>query len=271
MRSQGPLAQLNADCLVNDLGFQVISYPGNFTMPRHVHAEAHIAFGLEGTIQAAWGQQSVEANPFTLTFIPMGEPHATFFPENTRVFLITLLPLWLERIQSHASHAGGPSHHQNDLPARLALRLYSEFQNQDNVTALMLEGLTLELMAQMARHRADYHENRIPRWLTQTRDLLHTHFLENLSLDQIATTVGVHPAHLTRTFRQHYQCTLGDYVRHLRIEYACHLLTNPEIPLAQIALDAGFADQGHFSRTFKNLMGMTPGQYQKVSGRAGLK
>jgi AraC family transcriptional regulator len=75
--------------------------------------------------------------------------------------------------------------------------------------------------------------------------------------------VGVHPAHLARVFRQQYGCTLGDYVRRLRVEFACRRMTTGDTPLVEIALAAGFADQSHFTKTFKSLVGITPAEFQR--------
>src|SRR5262249_41015038 len=126
-------------------------------------------------------------------------------------------------------------------------------------------------LAQMARDSRGRLEHHRPRRLQQARDYLHAHFTQSLSLDAIAAAVCVHSAHLTRAFRQHHHCTPGEYVRHLRVDYACHLLSTSETPLSHIALQTGFADQSHFSRTFKTLTGMTPAQFRNMSGRAGLR
>ncbi|HLK61072.1 MAG TPA: helix-turn-helix domain-containing protein, partial [Chthonomonadaceae bacterium] len=72
--------------------------------------------------------------------------------------------------------------------------------------------------------------------LRQAQALLHTQFAENLTLSQMAETVGVHPMHLARLFRQHCRCTLGDYVRQLRVDYACRELASSDASLVEIAL-----------------------------------
>jgi AraC-like DNA-binding protein len=66
-------------------------------------------------------------------------------------------------------------------------------------------------------------------------------------------------------FRQIHGCTVGEYVRKLRINAACHDLNDSEIPLAEVALTSGFADQSHFSRVFKRQVGMTPGAFRKLA------
>lgn len=132
----------------------------------------------------------------------------------------------------------------------------------DTAASLIIEGLTLEILAETARHSAQNVERRIPLWLKRAKDLLHARFAEHLTLEQIASEVGVHPIHLASVFRQKYHCTVGEYIRGLRIEYSRHEIEKGETPLAIIALEAGFANQGHFSSTFKRLTGFTPASYR---------
>jgi AraC family transcriptional regulator len=117
-------------------------------------------------------------------------------------------------------------------------------------------------MAEVSRRRVKTAENTSPRWLERTRELLHAHFTEDMTLKRIAGAVGTHPVHLARVFRQYHGCTIGEYVRRLRIESACRELALTDAPLSQIALALGFYDQSHFSRTFKKLVGLTPTVYQ---------
>jgi AraC family transcriptional regulator len=145
----------------------------------------------------------------------------------------------------------------------LASRLYEEFRRADELSPLVLEGLTLELLAACARQPVRMPEPRPPRWLATVLELLHAQFAERLTTAAIAESVGVHPAHLARVFRQCYGRTMGDYVRHLRIEYARRRLATSDAPLAEIALAAGFSDQSHFSNTFKRLLSESPAAFRK--------
>ena len=57
----------------------------------------------------------------------------------------------------------------------------------------------------------------------------------------------------------------GDYVRRLRVEYASRLLLSGDTPIGVIAHSAGFADQSHFSKTFRRLAGQTPAGFRAAS------
>jgi AraC family transcriptional regulator len=87
---------------------------------------------------------------------------------------------------------------------------------------------------------------------------------ETLTLTQIAQVVGVHPVYLATAFRKKFGLTIGEFVRKLRIEHACDELIKGDLPLAAIALDAGFVDQSHFSKVFKLQVGTTPANYRRI-------
>lgn len=78
----------------------------------------------------------------------------------------------------------------------------------------------------------------------------------------MARSVGVHPVHLATTFRRHFGSTIGEYVRRLRIDFATRQIASSEESLCNIALAAGFADQSHFSKVFRQQTGMTPGVFR---------
>ncbi|MBA4183537.1 MAG: helix-turn-helix transcriptional regulator, partial [Acidobacteria bacterium] len=72
----------------------------------------------------------------------------------------------------------------------------------------------------------------------------------------------IHPVHLARTFRRSYGYTIAEYVRRLRVDFACSALASSNESLAEIAVNAGFSDQSRFSKTFKRLTNLTPAEYR---------
>jgi AraC family transcriptional regulator len=98
-------------------------------------------------------------------------------------------------------------------------------------------------------------------WLRMAEELIRARFTEAVGLNSMAKEIGVCPVHLAREFRRHYGCTVGQRIRQLRVEHALNLILHSGRPLSEIALSAGFADQSHFSRTFRKQTGMTPSQF----------
>ena len=56
--------------------------------------------------------------------------------------------------------------------------------------------------------------------------------------------------------------SVGEYRRRRRLDYARRKLADPRLSLAEVAIDAGFADQSHLTRAFRRVTGVTPGQYR---------
>ena len=101
-----------------------------------------------------------------------------------------------------------------------------------------------------------------PPWLARVREILDTSPRRPPRLTALARLAAVHPVHLGRVFRAHVGCSPGAYAQRLRVAEACRLLRDTDLPLARVALQAGFFDQSHFTRMFRARMGRTPGAFR---------
>lgn len=145
------------------------------------------------------------------------------------------------------------------LLADLFFQVHRRFSQMDQSSLKDVEETLLRISA------VDSNRGGRP-WLERARTILQEEFAEQPTLSYLAAKVGVHPVHLAREFRRLYGSSVGEYVRKLRIDFACHQLLASDDPPVKIATAAGFVDQSHFSRTFKRFLGTTPGRY-----RAALK
>jgi AraC family transcriptional regulator len=262
------LGRTQATRWVPDITVLESVYSPEHSLPPHEHAAAFFDLVVDGTCSEVVGGQRRDRGRSTLAFHPAGEVHSSHWhgPE-PRCFHIEIAAALLERVRQYSPILDHPHSFSERAPSLLATRLYHEFRRMDELSPLAIEGLTLELLAETVRLASCIPERKAPGWLLKVRDLLHEKFAEHLTLDEIAESPGVHPAHLARVFRQIHGCTLGDYVRKLRIEFACRLLTTEDTPLVEIALAAGFSDQSHFSKTFRRHMGISPAEFKKSYSR----
>ena len=244
------------------------SYPPGYMTPLHSHERALFCFVMKGSYTETYGTLTRSCQPATLLFHPEEEVHAErFHKTGGRSFVVELDSAWLNSLRAQTPIArivSGPADCRGGTTALLGRRLYKEFREVDDVSPLVIEGLVLEMIGEAARRVSSeaIHARNVPRWLKQARELLRERFPERLSLAGIATEVGVHPMHLSQTFNKTFSCTVGEYIRRRRIEYACQELATGETPLATIALAAGFCDQSHFTRTFKRFTGVAPSEYR---------
>ena len=239
-------------------------YPPSSLMPRHTHDLAHISIVLQGAYTEYYGRKNRSAGPAMLVMHPPDEDHSvTFHNTGARVFSIHLKPQWLERVRDYSKILDQPADFRGGAPAWLAIRLHRESRQTDSTSPLMIESLALEIIATTSR-RASLREHKAPRWLERVREMLHARLSKEITFAGVAETAGVHPVYVAREFRKHYHCTMGEYVRRLRVEAACHEITRSDTPLSEIASSVGFYDQSHFTNIFKRLTGMTPGQYRRA-------
>ncbi|HJQ41163.1 MAG TPA: AraC family transcriptional regulator [Thermoanaerobaculia bacterium] len=234
-------------------------YPAHATLPRHAHARAYLGFVVHGAHRETTSDHERDCGRSAVVFHPASECHANrFSPNGGRIFRMEIDDEWLARlrvldrpVESH----GGPL-------STIASRMFSEFHARDSVSSLMIESLALQFAACVARDATT--KDFAPAWLRRTVDYLHDRVLDEIHLDDLAALAGVHPAHLSRVFRKHYRCSVGQYVRRLRIDLATRELAESQRPIAEIAARLGFADQSHFSRVFVKRIGLTPGRYRKL-------
>jgi AraC-like DNA-binding protein len=85
-------------------------------------------------------------------------------------------------------------------------------------------------------------------------------FCQGISLTQLADHVSLSPYYLLRVFRAEVGMPPYTYLESVRIRHAQRLI-EAGIPLAEVAVEVGFSSQSHLTRRFKQIIGVTPGQY----------
>jgi len=259
-----PVAVLRESTIRAGLRLVEKSYAPGLRMPRHSHAEWRYCLALRGSYTDSWRQSSRTRTPNQLSLHPAEEMHTSAFHTAASCLHIEYVGEWQQRLLGDTGIAPEPHEFLGGQVASIASRMHDELVRADaavdTCSALVLEGLACELIGWSAR--ALRGEITGASWVYDARDLLRDRFKETLALVDIADAVGAQPVQLARQFRRTFGCTIGEYARRMRVDFACRALRT-DSPLSMIALEAGFADQSHFSRVFKRLTGKTPGEYRR--------
>ena len=149
------------------------------------------------------------------------------------------------------------------IRAHLRFRLAVEGVALSGADGLELEEACLSLLATTPDLRViDTRPATRPRGadlIDETKAVLLRRFGEPLSLDEIATAVGVSPFHLARLFRRHTGFSLHGYRTRIRLLHALDRIEEARGALTDHALDLGFSSHSHFTDAFRKAFGVPPG------------
>ena len=241
-------------------------YSPDERIPQHVHERASFCLVLEGGYTEENSDATVHYDAATLVFRPAGDSHTNVIsPRGSLCLTVEIAPDVLSSLESQVAIPDQLRTGRHGVAHWFAYKLRKELRAADSLTPTVIDGVGLALLAEFARTPTVRLDLVAPVWLERARAQLHEEFACPPSLDILAAAAGVHRTHLARAFRKHYGCTVGDYVRQRRIAHTCHRLSRTDTPLSDIALDAGFADQSHFTTTFKRFVGITPGEFRSQS------
>jgi AraC family transcriptional regulator len=145
----------------------------------------------------------------------------------------------------------------------IAYAVKAEIENPAPFGRIYGETLGLALATHLLRAHASQTETApgerlSKRRLTRVLNYVGENLERDLSLAELASVAGVSPSHFKTVFRNSVGMPVHQYVVRRRVELATQLLRRKSMPLADIALQAGFANQSHMARWTRRLMGVTP-------------
>lgn len=103
---------------------------------------------------------------------------------------------------------------------------------------------------------------RAQRLLESVCVFLQNHYQFDITRDSVAAQFGITPNHLSRLFKSHGYMTFSNYLAHVRIDRAKHMLQSYNFRLDEIAARCGYYDAPHFCHVFKRLTKITPAEYR---------
>ena len=239
--------------------------------PRHVHDMYQIGLILRGggTFDYRGARLSVPAG--CLAVVQAGEAHSCFTDEaeGWAYGILYVDPHLLEKTVLELTEAGRLIYfsalvfERADL-AKTVLNLFHSFEQP--TTRLERETRLLYTLAKIVQACADdplplQPARQEPKAVSFVKDYLRTHYRDEVTLAELAQLTKLSRFYLHRVFTNTEGLTPFDYQMSIRIAEAKTSLLQGRLP-AEVAVDAGFADQAHFTRTFKKHVGVTPGKYR---------
>jgi len=104
------------------------------------------------------------------------------------------------------------------------------------------------------------------RRLLRARDAMDRAFAEPLDIPAVAAVAHLSAAHFSRSFRSVFGETPHRYLQRRRVERSMFLLRETDRDITDICFDVGFTSRGTFSRTFSDIVGVSPSEYRTTHG-----
>ncbi|WP_179298537.1 AraC family transcriptional regulator [Evansella halocellulosilytica] len=153
-------------------------------------------------------------------------------------------------------------------------QMFEETDNGDNrsnyMASLILQWLLIEL------NRAYKNEQQInlikshqmlpmKKVVKNMLEYIDSHYKEDINLEEVAKSLNVNPSYLSREFKKALGFSLIEFITSKRVRTAREMLRNTSLSVTEIASDIGYNNVTHFHWTFKKLIGISPGQFRKIS------
>lgn len=103
-----------------------------------------------------------------------------------------------------------------------------------------------------------------PVWVHRLKQLLNDQWNTPFDLHDLAMMAGVHPVTISKYFPHYFGMTLSSYLKSIKIEKSILLIKTTSLSLTEIAYACGFADQAHFTRSFKEYTRFLPKDFRKI-------
>jgi AraC-like DNA-binding protein len=95
--------------------------------------------------------------------------------------------------------------------------------------------------------------------------IMNERFATTLEMSQLSEIAGLSHSQFNRRFKSLYKMSPSNYLQRVRVHEACRRLVSSNQAASEIALEAGFYDQAHMTRTFKKTLGVTPIEFRKMN------
>jgi AraC-like DNA-binding protein len=231
----------------------------------HLHETYGICWVTTGQVKTHYRGKSQLSFPKSLTIMNPGEVHRgdllgegasyySFYPreQTLRELCDDSLPCFKEPV----------------IADNVLTQNFRNFVAALQSSSLELQTHYLSLLAHLLKHYAEKplvqspvrHEGTA---VSRVKDYLHANLHYDVTLSDLATVANLNRSYLIRSFKKTVGLPPHAYLTQLRLDEAKKRLVAGET-ISQVAVSLGFADQSHFSRTFKNTYGLTPANYARA-------
>ncbi|WP_058302987.1 helix-turn-helix domain-containing protein [Gorillibacterium timonense] len=200
-------------------------------------------------------------------------PHRYYFPEDGThwSFLFLLMrpdliqPNWEDSLRRLGE---APFLPHTSCPIRLLQHIWDEAHGARIIEPYTASSYVYQFVSELCRYAsAPQGNNRLwPEKIRLAVEYIESHYSRMISLDQLSERLGLSKYHLLRVFTETVGVSPNHYLNRVRIEAAMRLLRETDWSVERIAEQVGYSGGSYFIKVFRNLTGLTPGNFRSGEG-----
>lgn len=252
---------------------------GQITQFAHCLGRHTITMHLDGantstTLRYDGGPRNVAGSTIGQTmFVPAGHrlEGSADFPSRIRHLVLLFDPkLAEEDIEERVETMPYQQSLKDGIVAGQMRALQNELDYPGPMSRLFVQSLCCEIAVRIFRMSKVLSPARAsgglaPRRLRSVKDYIEAQLSGNITLSDLAAVAGISRSHFSRAFRVSTGIGAHRYIISQRIEQAKRLLTGSDMPIAEVALAAGFGNQSHLTTHFRREIGTTPARFRALA------
>ncbi len=248
----------------------------------HWHTAMEIIVPVENYYDVTAEGQDYHLMPGEILIIPPGDLHEIFAPDTGRRFIYLFDVSLISGLKGYSNIAAlmtNPAYLTSDSHPfvyndiyDLLVQIRNEYFSMNEYSEMMIYSLLLTLLVKFGedklRSNASFPNSRLDKqkeYIQKFNELIEyidTHYMEDISLDSAANTIGFSKYHFSRLFKQYTNSSFCDYVNQRRIKAAEELLGRRDLSITEVSYQAGFPSISSFNRLFRLHKNCTPSEFR---------
>ena len=253
----------------------------------HWHTAMEVILPIENSYEVITSSASYTVMPGEILVLSTCESHELHAPQTGKrlIYLFDLTPIrnlkdysLIQPLIRDCLLISRNTHPQiYDEAYRLFLEMKEEYFKSDKFREMSIQSKLLDFFVLLGKDHQDTIEHLSGTSVSKQREYVQkfnvileyidAHYMENLTLDDIAGISGFSKFHFTRLFKRYTTSTFYDYLNLKRTKEVQRQLVESDFPVTEIALSSGFTSITTFNRIFRKYTGCTPTAYRAINQR----
>lgn len=253
----------------------------------HWHNSLEVIMPIENDYTVTINGKAYHVQPGEVIMIPPREVHSLTAPEvgSRFIFLFDLSPMsslkgfaGIQSLLSQTIYLTKEKYPKiYDEAINMLIQMRTEYFGENEYRELTIYSLLMNLLVKFGDDFVNtedlfpnvrlYKQREYVQKFNNLMDYIDSHYMEDISLEDIASATGFSKYHFSRLFKQYTNYTFCDYLCYRRIKAAEELLAKADLSITEVALQSGFPSISTFNRLFKQQKGCTPSEYRSKNSK----